>query len=415
MRKRQPTMARRTFLKTASTAGAAMALSSTRRAAAVGANERVNVALIGCGGMGEQHISQLMKLREEGLVNIVAVCDVWDKRLDDARRKTGVEGYKDYRKILERKDIDTVSIVTPDHWHAKMTIEAADAGKDVYCEKPMTYWKNLDDARAVVKAIARNKRVMQVGTNGMALDKIPVAREKIGLCGPLLQAQAGDMRNFYIGCYDPKQDNPGIKPGENLDWKMWQGPTEERPFDSGRFLAFRCFWDYSGGLCTDLFPHLLTPMLYIMGLKFPKRVTSSGGLYFFKDKGWQIPDMFSSLIEYPEGPQVYLTATLASECAVPWVIRGQKASLSLPMDHSVVIEPEPKSDVQKMTLTPPVAERSLKEHYRDFLRCVHTREKPRSHELLGYQVMVAVHMGVRSYLEKKVFEFDAEKEEVKPA
>jgi predicted dehydrogenase len=407
---------RRRFLKRAGLAGAALSLPSVQALAQGKAGERVSVAVVGCGGMGNAHIGTLLRLRQAGLVAIRAVCDVFSRRVEAARSQTGAEGFKDYRQVLDLKDVDAVLIATPDHWHAPITVAAASAGKDVYCEKPMTYWKDLGDARRVVEAIARHQRVMQVGTNGISDSQYEQAADLVrgGALGRLIHAQASDLRNGPIGVYSPGTNDLAAEPGKTLDWDLWLGPAPRRPYEPGRYFAFRSFWDYSGGVATDFFPHLLTPLVSVMGLKFPQRVTASGGRYFWDD-GREVPDIFNLLIEYEGGPSVYLAGGLANDTNLPMLIRGQKATLTFGGPGFIV---EPQRSAGNQGQRQEVARQrpgSLDEHWKDFLRCVHSREKPRSHEVYGYYVMAALHMGVRSYLEGKVFSFDRDKEVPLPA
>lgn len=410
----QREITRRRFLKGTTTASAALALSAGPALAQGGASERVTVGVIGCGGMGSGHIGTLLGLRQQGLVNIAAVCDVFDKRLEAAKARTGAKPFRDFRKLLDLKEIDAVLIATPDHWHAPITIAAADAGKDVYCEKPMTYWKNLQDPRDVVDAIARNKRVMQVGTNGISDTSYEQAagRVRAGELGALIRAQASDLRNGPIGVYSPKSNDPAAVPGKTLDWDMWLGPAPKRPYEPGRYFAFRSFWDYSGGVCTDFFPHILTPLISVMGLEFPKRVAATGGRYFWDD-GREIPDIFNLLIEYPSGPSIYLAGGLANDVNFPMQIAGQRATITFGGPGFII---DPQRSAGNQAKREEVARKrggSLEAHWKDFLNSIHTRKKPRSHEIHGYHVMTALHMAVRSYLEGKVFEFDAEKERVR--
>lgn len=382
----------------------------------IGANERINIGIIGCGGMGNAHIRTLLRLKERGVnVDIVAVCDIYTKRLDAAAKRADARPYKDYRRLLEDKDIDAVCIATPDHWHAQMTIDAAEAGKDIYCEKPMTYWADLSLPKRVVETIARTNRVMQVGTQGMSDDIWDKAGERIkaGALGKLIHAQASDMRNGYIGVYDCSGRNidPSAKPGVTLDWEMFLGSAPKRPWEPARYFAFRSFWDYSGGICTDFFPHILTPLIYTMGLTFPKRVTASGGLYYWKD-GREVPDIFNMLIEYPDGPSVLLVASIANDTRLPWLIRGNEATLHFEGPGAVIRPQRRMAPAKQEEQVHRTHGASLEAHWMDFLNCIKTRKKPRSNELLGYYVMTALHMAVRSYREGRVFEFDAEREEV---
>ncbi len=395
-------MHRRDFL--AGAAGSAL-LSGTGRA--LGAAERVTIGVIGCGGMGNAHLDALIRLRQQGLVEIAAVCDVYTHRLDHAAAKSGGKPYRDFRKLLEDKSLDAVTIATPDHWHAPMVLAALSAGKDVYVEKPMTYWRSLDEPQSIVKAVARHGRVLQVGTQGMSSDIWELCHERIraGGIGKPIHAQASDCRNGPIGLYSPLSNDPNAKPGVTLDWNLWLGPAPKRPYEPGRFMAFRSFWDYSGGTTTDFFPHVLTPLVRTLGLTFPKRVTSSGGRYFWND-GREIPDIVNVSIEYPNGPSVLLLASLATETGLPMMIRGQEATLSFG-GSGALIEPQPSSGTRiQRSEVPSRRPMSLDLHFTDFLECVKTRNKPRSNEVYGNYVMTALHMAVHSYLRGRAMEFD---------
>jgi len=378
-------------------------------AARKGANDRIGVGLVGCGGMGNGHLGALMNLKNSGyLVDIVAVCDVYKPRLEAAAARTGGKPYANFHDLLAAKDVDIVGIATPDHWHAPITIAAADAGKDVYCEKPMTYWGDMAMTRKVVEAIARNKRVMQVGTQGMS-DSIweqTAERIKSGAVGKLIHAQASDMRNGNLGVYNPNSNDGQAKPGVNLDWDMWLGPAKKRPWEPGRFFAFRSFWDYSGGIGTDFFPHILTPLVRTMELGVPKRVVASGGLYAWKD-GRECPDIYNLLIEYADGPSLLLVASIANDSGIPMLIRGHEATVSFEGPGAVI---RPQGAVTKDRQEEKIERKrgaSHEEHYKDLMECARTRDrKPRSNEELGYRVMAALSMGIMSYREGKAAEFD---------
>jgi len=412
-------MDRRRFLKHSATVATVAAVTATTvgksRAGQAqrppSPNEIINVGLIGCGGMGSGHRHKLVRMSKDNEpVRVVAVCDVWEKRLNQAVKDSGAKPYKDYRKLLEDKDVDAVLIATPDHWHAPMTIDAADAGKHVYCEKPMTYWKDLDDARRVVEAIRRNNRVMQVGTNGLSDSIWEQAAERVrtGILGKLIHVQASDMRNGRIDVYDPTRKDPDARPGVNLDWRMWLGPAPSRAFDPGRYLSFRVFWDYSGGITTDFFPHLLTPLLFTLGLRFPKRVVSSGGLYNFRD-GREVPDIINVTIEYENGPSILLVGSVTTDVDLPMVVRGSNATLEFKEPGALI---EPQRSVGKSFEREEIKRErpgSLEEHWRDFLTCIKESRKPRSNEELGFCVMAALHMAVHSYRRGRAMEFDPKK------
>ncbi|MGQ9729235.1 MAG: Gfo/Idh/MocA family protein [Candidatus Fervidibacter sp.] len=209
---------RREFLKRAATLASVTILSKS----VMGANERIGIAVIGCGGMGNGHINTLLALKQKGEpIDIVAVCDVWQKRLDAAAQRTGARLVKDYRQILDDKSVDAVCIATPDHWHAKISIDAMEAGKDIYCEKPMTLWKSLNEPRRIYMTVDRTKRVFQVGTQGMSDSIWEQVAEliKAGEIGVLVQAQATDMRtgHWSVLCGCERDIDPDAKPNVNLD------------------------------------------------------------------------------------------------------------------------------------------------------------------------------------------------------
>jgi len=412
---------RRDFLKQAATLASVTILSKS----VFGANERIGVAVVGCGGMGFAHINTLLSLKQKGEpVDIVAVCDVWQKRLDAAAQRAEAKPVKDYRQILDDKSVDAVCIATPDHWHAKIAIDAMEAGKDVYCEKPMTLWKSLDEPKRIYTTVNRTKRVLQVGTQGMSDSIWEQVSEliKAGEIGTLVQAQAADMRtgHWSVLCGCERDIDPDAKPGVNLDWDMWLGwkfgLAPRRPWEPARFFAFRIFWDYSGGIATDWFPHILTPLVRAMNLRFPKRVTASGGIYVPEHKGrWEVPDIFQMVIEYPEGPSIHLMACLGNNWGVPMLIRGSKATLVFEGPGAVIypqreiVGDAPRKEIARTRGA------SLEEHWRDFLNCVRTRQQPRSNAELGYYVMTALHMGIRSFLEGRTMEFDETTQTVRPA
>jgi predicted dehydrogenase len=405
---------RREFIKL-STAGALA--STTLGAVTAQQAEPIRVGFVGCGGMGNAHLGTLQRLKESGeAVEIAAVCDVYKLRLDDAARRTGAKPYANYKDVLARDDIDVVGIATPDHWHAQIAVDALKAGKDVYCEKPMTYWGKLEEPQAIVKAVADNKRVLQVGTQFMSDDIYPLVNERIkaGAIGGLVHAQAGDLRNGDIGVYSPRSNDGQAKPGENLDWDMWLGSAPKVPWDPGRYFAFRSFWDYSGGTGTDFFPHILTPLVATMGLTFPRRVTASGGLYQWDD-GRQVPDIFTVLIEYAGGPSVALTASLSTDAGIPMLIRGKNATVTFEGPGAVVRPQASAGAAAQYEEIPRTRGFSLDEHWKDLLNCVRTRQQPRSHAQLGYYVMTALHMGIRSYQEGRALIFDPDTETVEPA
>ena len=270
---------RRDFVKGAVTAGAVIGgLRRPGAASATSLNDRVNVGLIGVGGRGRGLLEWVIKTGEQPATpaKLVAVSDVYSKRLNQAKEKAGCDGYLDYREILERKDIDAVIIATPDHWHARMAIEALDRGKDVYLEKPMTH--TVEEAKRVYEKVKEKNRVLQVGSQTTSSDQWWKARKAIqdGMIGRLIMSQGSYHRNSTQGEWNWAIDSaagPNGKGDDFIDWKMWLGDSPKRGYDADRFFRFRKYWDYSGGIATDLFYHVMAPMNICWGeAQFPHRV-----------------------------------------------------------------------------------------------------------------------------------------------
>ena len=247
---------RRDFLQTMVVgAGSAAAWTARSYAAIPGANDRLRLGVIGCGGMASSHISALLTMKESDNVEIGAVSDVYRKRLDAAAQKTGGRPFSQYKELLAQKDLDYVLIATPEHWHHRMTLDALDAGKHVYVEKPMTH--TIRQAQDVVRKMRGSKLKLQVGVQGMSDESYEVAHKYIkeGALGKVVMAQIDYSRN-YIGDFWAYEIDPDAKPGVNLDWAAWLGPAPKRPWDARRYFQWRRYWDYSGGIATDLFIHL---------------------------------------------------------------------------------------------------------------------------------------------------------------
>jgi predicted dehydrogenase len=290
---RLPDISRRQFLKTGATAGSLLALSARLPTTVLGASDRINFGLIGMGNMGSGHLKSLVSRSLEDNIRCVAVCDVYQKRLTRAVSVCQGDGYLDYRRLLDRKDIDAVVIATPDHWHAKMALDAMEAGKHVYLEKPMTLWSRLDEAIKVRNTVLRLHKVLQVGPQATSNDGIWKAHDaiKAGRIGKVTWAQGGYNRNARVSDFDapPFVVDPAAGPqatGEDfIDWDMWLGwrfgLASKISYNPYHFFRFRKYWAYSGGVTTDLLYHKLAPLLLVIAGPdgdYPRRVNACGGL-----------------------------------------------------------------------------------------------------------------------------------------
>jgi predicted dehydrogenase len=223
-----------------------------------------------------------------------------------------------------------------------MILDAVDAGKHVYVEKPMTH--TIPQAQEVVRKVHESKAKVQVGVQGMSDESYEVANHYIqqGILGKVVMAQIDYSRN-YVDDFWAYDLDPDAKPGVNLDWNTWLGPAPKRPWEPRRYFQWRRYWDYSGGIATDLFIHRVTRIIKSVGLSFPDRVVGSVGTWNFTDSVAEIPDTFNMLCDYPGGPTVVLVSSMANDTAIEHVIRGHKATLQFNRD-GFVITPQEISD-----------------------------------------------------------------------
>ena len=294
----------------------------------LGSNERLGVGLIGHGGMGGGHAKTIAGLKEPNNLDPIAVADCWKTRAESGAKVTGApHAYQDYRKVLDHKEIDYVTIATPEHWHCDMTLDAFDAGKDVYCEKPMTH--TLEEGVRVFKKQKETGRVLQVGVQGMSDDSYISAREAIddGVLGQVVQAQIEYVRRYgEQGPWRvPGLDKNMPKPAD-LDWNAWLGSAKKADWNPNHYFEWRNYSMYSGGIATDLFIHRITRIMKACNLLYPNRVVGMGGIWQWDD-GRDLPDNFEMICEYPRGMTVYVLGTMSNRVAIDHVIRGYRGTL----------------------------------------------------------------------------------------
>ncbi|MDX1982538.1 MAG: Gfo/Idh/MocA family oxidoreductase [Bryobacteraceae bacterium] len=430
---------RRDFLKHAGGASAAIGAASqafARPAAkmsgrVIGANDRINVACIGSGGRGHYVTGVFHKLgAENNSCQIVGVCDVYQKRVTRSREAYKAEfGTLDYREILSRKDVDAVLIATPDHWHARIALEAMDMGKDVYLEKPMCH--TIDEARQLAQTVNETKRVLQVGSQTTSGDQWHKAKKAIadGMIGKHIMSQGSYHRNSIEGEWNWPIDanaGPDGKGEDYIDWKMWLGPATRRSFDADRFFRFRKYWDYSGGVATDLFFHVAAPMNICWGEpQFPSKVMASGGIYggpAFSEKR-EVPDTFHLIAEYAKGYSVVLSSSMANSQHVPGLVRGKEASLIM-VEHGrfegfaphITVKPEKAATAEYKArfgtdeIKIPVENKdTMRTHVGNFLDCIRSRQKPTLDVETAARAQVLISMAVQSYRQGKVLYYDEKK------
>ena len=431
---------RREFLDTLATGAAGLAISSTARSYGqiLGANERLNFAVIGLNGRGYAHLASLEANRRDARIS--HVCDVDGKILskfaETTRKETGesAAAEKDFRQILALEEVDAVSIATPDHWHAPMAIAALQAGKHVYLEKPMTHTN--EEARLLVNTVKETKRVLQVGSQTTSADIWWKAKKAIadGMIVKMIMSQGSYHRNSFGGEWNEgwpidKEAGPEGKDENYLDWNMWLGSAyklaPKRAYDADRYFRFRKYWDYSGGIATDLFYHVVAPLNICWDEpQFPVKVTGSGGIYEFKDER-EVPDTFHLIAEYAKGHSLVLSSTMANSQHIPGLIRGHEGTIIM-VDHGMF-----ESMVPKITVKPEVRQGKavggdkyaekfgtknfdieidqkdpMQAHVGNFLECMRTRQKPHLDVETGARAVVVINLAVQSYREGKTLYFD---------
>ena len=405
MAEAKKSIGRRRFLKHAAGAAALGAASRVFGApgapTAMGANDRIGLGHIGVGGMGGGHLRTIVGMTErpEFNVRVAAVCDIYEPRRRRAGEVSKANAYHAHEDLLADPNVDAVIIATPAHNHAHQTIDALEAGKDVYCEKPMTlYW---EDARRVAATARRTGRITRVGVQGASDGKMWRVRQLIddGRIGKLVWTTKGDCRNTRHGIFNYGID--GACSPKNLDWKRFIGPAPMRPFEPERFFRWRKYWDYGGGLAGDILFHQLGHTMVAVGPQFPTRVTASGGTYVDLDS--EIPDVFHMMIDYPGGFTVVLVCSMVNAVNVPHVFRGHKASLHLE-GGSVVLRPERQFEREiKEERFPPV---SCAWYMENFLDSVRSRKPTHIDADVGYRVATGIDLANKAFRQNTAVRFD---------
>lgn len=422
-----PHITRRDFTRTAAVTGAG-ALSAGR---VYGANERVRVGFIGLGNRGDQVLSAFLEHKD---CDVAAVCDIYQPYLDFASKKIGTnpEQFTDYRKLIAKKDLDAVVIVTPDHWHALMSVEACAAGKDVYVEKPLSLC--VAEGRAMVRAAREHKRVVQCGIQRMSS---PLCQEAAAVVRGGGIGKVTAVRAFHVQNEWPKGigSPPDGDPPEGFDWDKWLGPAPARKYNKNRsFYRFRWFYDYSGGQLTNFGVHYLAQIQAALGADAPKAVVALGGKFANYDNR-DVPDTLEVLWHYPGDTLVTFSqfnATGAPPAARPCEIefRGTKGTMYFrttgyeivpevvtpnefaartPLDRSVEKgwRTGARSQIEAKKVEGQVRDA---DHARNFLDCVKSRKAPTCDIEYGHRCTTAALVANIALRTKAYLEWDAKAE-----
>jgi predicted dehydrogenase len=419
---------RRSFLQhsVAGLAGAAAlsptAASARSQAQVAGANRRVRVGLIGCGGMGTSDLRQALRLGAQ----VVALCDVDDAqsaRVKDLVSKdfsqTPELVTRDFRHLLDRKDIDAVIVATPDHWHAIPTVMACQAGKDVYVEKPLSL--TIGEGRTMVDVARKHKRVVQMGTQQRSAPHYASAVEYVkgGALGKIRLVKTWAYQD-WMGNIPVKPDGP---PPAGVDYDMWLGPAPSRPFNPNRFhFNFRWYYDYSGGLMTDWGAHMIDIANWGMGVKAPNACVSVGGKFGFPDDAEETPDTQQALWEFDGYSMIWEHATAVGQG--PYMrdhgvaFHGNNGVLVVDRGGWEVYPETETSQGRKKYRYAGEPRRGTggvdyhQAHVRNFLDCMDSRQPPRSDVEVGHNSMIACHLGNIAFRARRRIQWDVEGERV---
>lgn len=410
-------LTRRGFLQSTTAAAlGALAVPGTSSLKVLGANERLNIGFIGVGGRGRTHLDTLIGMINQGAqLRVAGISDTYGPRMKAAAEHAKAKTYSNYQELLADKSIDAVCIASPDRLHVPQALAAIRAGKDVYCEKPMGHWSQFALSREFYQETVKLKRVVQIGNQGnsnVAWKKVAELIQK-GVIGRPQHVQAGYYRYGDWGERMPIAD-PNAKPGTDVDWEGFLGDAPKVPFTVDRFFSWRKYLDYAGGPCTDLFPHVMTPFISLLGLKFPTLAVASGGIFKYDTYDREVPDTFNMCVDYPQKLSITLVCTLANEFPTEPAIRGDEGTITMQ-------GPAFEGGFDSVTFIPRKGEKQVIPgskpnttllHWQNFLECVRSRAKPVSDVEFGLYVQAAMNMAMLSFLHKKVATFDEQKQDI---
>jgi predicted dehydrogenase len=423
-------LTRRDFTKNATAASVTSTLGALGYTRILGANERIRVGFIALGNRGDQVLDAFLKQAD---CEVPAVCDIYQPYMDFASKKIGTspKQFKDYRKLIELKDLDAVAVCTPDHWHALQMIEACAAGKDVYVEKPLAL--TINEGRAMVNAARKYNRVTQVGIHRRSSAFVKEACDivKSGYLGKVMSVRAFHIQNEWPkGIGNPADSAPPT----DLDWEAWLGPAPKRAYNKNRtFYRFRWFWDYSGGQLTNFGVHYLDSIHQGLGVDTPFAVTAMGGRLAIEDNR-EIPDTMEVVWMYPNNTLVTFTQINANAHAaglnrgeiefrgtkgtlylqsngyevVPDVISPNEFFARTPLDRS--LDNWRKGAAPQITAKKGTGDADTKHHARNFLDCVKSRAKTNCDIETGHRSTSAPLIGNIAFKSKSYLEWDAKAE-----
>ncbi|WP_321474779.1 Gfo/Idh/MocA family oxidoreductase [uncultured Paludibaculum sp.] len=393
-------MARRSLVKSAG--GAALAFTAASYNRVLGANSRIRVGVIGCGNRG-RYLTEVFRKRSD--VEIGALCDVFGEKLRMAGEGVpGAAQLDDHRRLVGRGDIDAVIVATPDHWHAPMAIDAMNAGKDVYVEKPLTFRR--EEGPRIVHAARVNARICQVGLQRRSATLFRRAKEEIvdsGQLGKVTFVRSVWHSGAPYDLGDPHQPQP-----PDLNWERFLGSVRKRPWNPHQYHHYRLFLDFGGGSMTDLLTHWIDVVHMLTGKTGPTSVAAVGGIFVAEDDR-TAPDTVTVVLGYDGFTVTFESASLAGLPEDHIVFCGTKGNLLITRDHYKFQSNQP--DAPPVVVKTP--ETFVEEHVANFLDCCRSRESPNCDAETGHRSALPCHLATMSFVMRKRIQFDPQREAVR--
>jgi len=397
---------RRNFVKTGVTAAATLATTSvtaTSYGRILGANDRLRLGGIGPGDRGAGRLATAQQLGAQ----IVALADVNKGMLERAQKILGnpvEKTYVDYTDLLARQDIDGVIIATPDHLHRQVLIDAVRAGKDAYVEKPLT--RTIEEGYDIVAKVKASKQVVQVGNQRRSGDHFKKARDLVasGAIGEIRFVRIWDFRYRPVDPYIKRSADPTLFSPALIDWPRFLGSAPKRPYDPKRASGWRWYWDYAGGLMTDIGPHWLDVAMWITGADGPRRVSCNGGNYQSPD--WETPDNVHAILDCGTFAIVFMVQFMNGQEYDGAAFYGLEGSIVQENDKKLLVRYDNK---RKVVESWKVTEEGTA-HMQNFLDCMKSRKAPNSPVELANRVLIGAHLANESYRSGKRVQWDPLKE-----
>ena len=390
---------RREFIQLTAVALTTAGMSARSYARIPGANDRLRIGGIGCGDRGSTRIATAQKLGAD----IVGLADVNRGMLDLAQKSlTGPveKTYVDYKDLLARSDVDAVIIATPDHLHHQVLLDSVRAGKDAYIEKPLA--RTIDEGSDMVVKVRATKQIVQVGNQRRSGEHFKRARDLVssGAIGPIRFVRIWDFRYRPRDPYIKRSSDQTLFRPDLIDWPRFLGPAPKRPFDAKRASGWRWYWDYAGGLMTDIGPHWLDVAMWITGADGPQRVSCNGGNYQSPD--WETPDNVHAILDCGTFSIVFMVQFMNGQELDGAAFYGLEGSIIQENDKKMLVRYDNKRRVVESW---PVVEEGTA-HMKNFIDCMKSRTQPNSPVELANRVLIGAHLANESFRTGRRVEWD---------